>query len=290
MEEVLAHVHPGPIVHDVLTRQHEHRSGLIWSVDHETCFTDLQCRRFSRNLFQCYSTAPRRLLRTWFFYIAVVHGSFRGCTTNRGSLNHSTGLGVVVYPCIAASTDDGCSGRPFCSTWCYMLRGNDHTYWGTQHASHVEVWHQWRLHVTNGPALAVEVLSYPNDEYIRWYRRITRVYIGNPANRYTRSTLLRRCMVSIAGTLGCTPSQYDIQQTFPIPSRHRPREPVPDRDTRGIKRGTRRLPGRGARGGRPPVPPFPGRHGHADPRHVEVGEVRDLKVDALLLTHLTAQT
>ncbi|KAI5673938.1 hypothetical protein M9H77_14302 [Catharanthus roseus] len=50
-----------------------------------------------------------------------------------------------------------------------QLRGNDHTYWGTQHASHVDV------------------LSYPNDEYIRWYRGITRVYIGNPANRDTRS-------------------------------------------------------------------------------------------------------
>ncbi|KAI5673369.1 hypothetical protein M9H77_13733 [Catharanthus roseus] len=33
----------------------------------------------------------------------------------------------------------------------------------------------------------VEVLSYPNYEYIRWNRRITRVYIGNPANPDTRS-------------------------------------------------------------------------------------------------------
>ncbi|KAI5680939.1 hypothetical protein M9H77_02166 [Catharanthus roseus] len=32
MEEVPAH--------------HEHRSGLIWSGDHETCYSDLQCRRF----------------------------------------------------------------------------------------------------------------------------------------------------------------------------------------------------------------------------------------------------
>ncbi|KAI5659565.1 hypothetical protein M9H77_28358 [Catharanthus roseus] len=59
MEEVPAHVHPGPTVPDVLTRQHEHRSGLIWSGDRETCFIDLQCRHFGRNLFQCYSTAPR---------------------------------------------------------------------------------------------------------------------------------------------------------------------------------------------------------------------------------------
>ncbi|KAI5682022.1 hypothetical protein M9H77_03250 [Catharanthus roseus] len=67
------------------------------------------------------------------------------------------------------------------------LRGNDHSYWGTQHASHVEAWHQWRLHVRDGPALVFEVLSYLNDEYIRWYRGITRVYIGNPANHDTRS-------------------------------------------------------------------------------------------------------
>ncbi|KAI5658060.1 hypothetical protein M9H77_26853 [Catharanthus roseus] len=59
MEEIPAHVHSGPIVPDVLIKQHEHRSVLIWSGDHETCFTDLQCRRFGRSLFQCYSTAPR---------------------------------------------------------------------------------------------------------------------------------------------------------------------------------------------------------------------------------------
>ncbi|KAI5650502.1 hypothetical protein M9H77_36507 [Catharanthus roseus] len=39
MEEVPAYVHPGPIVPDVLSRQHEHRSGLIWSGDHETHFS-----------------------------------------------------------------------------------------------------------------------------------------------------------------------------------------------------------------------------------------------------------
>ncbi|KAI5682762.1 hypothetical protein M9H77_03990 [Catharanthus roseus] len=61
MEEVPAHVHPGPIATDVLSRQHEHRTGLIWSRDRETCYTNLQCRRFGCKLFQCYSAAPRRL-------------------------------------------------------------------------------------------------------------------------------------------------------------------------------------------------------------------------------------
>ncbi|KAI5662351.1 hypothetical protein M9H77_21674 [Catharanthus roseus] len=43
MEEVPTHVYLGPIITDVLSRQHEHRSGLIWSGDRETCYTDLQC-------------------------------------------------------------------------------------------------------------------------------------------------------------------------------------------------------------------------------------------------------
>ncbi|KAI5659970.1 hypothetical protein M9H77_28763 [Catharanthus roseus] len=105
MEEVPAHVHPGPIVLDVLTRQHEHRFGLIWSGDHETCFTDLQCRRFGRNLFQCYSTAPhKRVIRQF----ARTQHILDTCDT-RLDLHR------------------------------IQLRGNDHTYWGTQHASHVEV-------------------------------------------------------------------------------------------------------------------------------------------------------
>ncbi|KAI5674191.1 hypothetical protein M9H77_14555 [Catharanthus roseus] len=65
MEEVPAHVHPRSIIPDVLSRQHEHRSGLIWSGDRETCYTDLQCRRFGPNPFQCYSTAPRILILAW---------------------------------------------------------------------------------------------------------------------------------------------------------------------------------------------------------------------------------
>ncbi|KAI5673664.1 hypothetical protein M9H77_14028 [Catharanthus roseus] len=82
MEEVLAHVHPGPIVPDVLSRQHEHRSDLIWNGDHETCYTDLQCRRFGRNLFQCYSTAPCRLVEI----IIDRTGHFSGYKVKKESL------------------------------------------------------------------------------------------------------------------------------------------------------------------------------------------------------------
>ncbi|KAI5673058.1 hypothetical protein M9H77_13422 [Catharanthus roseus] len=110
MEEVSAHVHLGPIVPDVLTRQHEHRSGLIWSGDHKTCFTDLQCRRFGRNLFQCYSTAPRRLY-------------------------HYPGCVICQFP-RAQHIPDACDTR--LDLHRIQLRGNNHTYWGTKHASHVD--------------------------------------------------------------------------------------------------------------------------------------------------------
>ncbi|KAI5640045.1 hypothetical protein M9H77_00084 [Catharanthus roseus] len=43
-------------------------------------------------------------------------------------------------------------------------------------------------------------------------------------------------------------------------------EPVPDHGTRGVKKGARRLPGGGARGGHALAPPHPGRRGYADPR------------------------
>ncbi|KAI5657813.1 hypothetical protein M9H77_26606 [Catharanthus roseus] len=131
-EEIQAHVHPGPIVPDVLTRQHEHRSGLIWSGDHKTCFTDLQCMRFGRNLFQCYSTAPRSQLPT------------HTLVTYRDQLDFMTSDQRI---------SDACDTH--LDLHRIQLRGNNHTYWETQHASHVEAWHQWRLRVRNDPALAV---------------------------------------------------------------------------------------------------------------------------------------
>ncbi|KAI5657628.1 hypothetical protein M9H77_26421 [Catharanthus roseus] len=271
-------MHPGPVVTDVLSRQHEHRSDLIWSRDRETCYTDLPCRRFGRNLFQCYSAAPRRLveiidrtglggvfrliglrlslnhfsgykvkkepleawiLRTFtgsetdddlilracgFIFLligghmlrdfsgnlvhAAVHGGFGKCTTNRRGLGFSSDLGMAAYTYIAALANDGDYGRPPCSSWRNMfgraqmvpdavdtrldlhriqLRGNDNTSWVTQYAIHIDAWSQWRVHVRDGPAIAVEALLYPRDEYIRWYRGITQVYIGNSANRDTRA-------------------------------------------------------------------------------------------------------
>ncbi|KAI5654351.1 hypothetical protein M9H77_31538 [Catharanthus roseus] len=79
-------------------------------------------------------------------------------------------------------------------------------------------------------------------------------------------TIIRQCMVSIGGTLGCTPSQHDIQQTFVLqPLRCHPWEPVHERGARGVKRGDHRLQGGGAREGRTPAPLHPDRWGHIDP-------------------------
>ncbi|KAI5682356.1 hypothetical protein M9H77_03584 [Catharanthus roseus] len=168
----------------------------------------------------------------------------------------------------------------------WRLRGNDHTYWGTQHASHIEAWYQWRLRVRDGPAIATEVLSYPTDEYIRWYRGITRVYIGNSANRdicshgyqladgrvreesvddYPEIHGLHRWYLGLHSITTRYLADIPVQ-----PSRRRPREHVPDRGAHGVKRDACRQPDRGAGGGRPPVPPVPHRHEHVDPGHVEV--------------------
>ncbi|KAI5658313.1 hypothetical protein M9H77_27106 [Catharanthus roseus] len=54
------------------------------------------------------------------------------------------------------------------------------------------------------------------------------------------------------------------------PSRRRPREHVPYRGAYEVKRVACRQSSHGAGGGRPPVPPFLGRHEHVDPGHVEV--------------------
>ncbi|KAI5683938.1 hypothetical protein M9H77_05166 [Catharanthus roseus] len=175
-----------------------------------------------------------------------------------------------------------------------------------------------------------EALSYPSDEYIRWYRGFTRVYIGNPANRDTRAhgyqpastsmlqevddmasvaireppsspsqiaavmkkvqTIIRWCMVSIGGTMGWTPSQHNIQATFPVqPSRRR--EHVPDQGAPGVKRGAWRHPGRGAGTGRPLVAPASQRqeHVHPGPAVVERGEGFG-SGQQYVLTHLTART
>ncbi|KAI5678444.1 hypothetical protein M9H77_09394 [Catharanthus roseus] len=127
MEEVPAHVQPGTIVPDVLSRHG----------DHETCYIDLQCRRFGQNLFQCYSTAPHRLVEIidktgvnpkqyWIDLIERLLGV-------RLSLSHFSGYKVKKEPLEAwilraltsSETDDDLILR----SWIYFL-----THWRT-HAS-----------------------------------------------------------------------------------------------------------------------------------------------------------
>ncbi|KAI5683237.1 hypothetical protein M9H77_04465 [Catharanthus roseus] len=167
-----------------------------------------------------------------------------------------------------------------------QLRGNDNTSWVTQHAIHVDTLNQWRVHTRDGPAVTVEALG------------ITRVYIGNPANHDTRAHgyqpigVDRRMEVDDISRVAIqeppsSPSQivavmkkvqtiiWRCMATFPVqPSRRRPREHIPDRGARGVKRGAQRHPGRGTGAGRPPVPPAPQRQEHVDPDPtvVEKGE------------------
>ncbi|KAI5661271.1 hypothetical protein M9H77_20594 [Catharanthus roseus] len=167
-----------------------------------------------------------------------------------------------------------------------QLRGNDNTSWVTQHAIHLDAWNQWRRRVRDDPAVVAKALSYLSDEYIRCLPEVddmTSVVIREPPSSPSQmtvvmkkvQTIIRRYMVSIGGTLGCTPSQHDIQQMFPVQlSRRRPWEHVLDRGARGVKRGARRHPGHGVGGGRPSIPPAPVRLEHVNPGHavVERGE------------------
>ncbi|KAI5657755.1 hypothetical protein M9H77_26548 [Catharanthus roseus] len=206
MEEVPAHVHPDPIVPDVLSRQHEHRSGLIWSRDHET-------------------TVPGRLLRTWIFVYTVVHDSFGGARQIGGALVLLQIWAWLRIPALRPQLITDVQADPLAPFGAICLYGS--------------------------LILTTSMLQELDD--------------------MASVTIIRRCMVSLGGTLGCTPSQHDIQQTFPLqPSRRRPREHVPDQGARGVKKGTCRQPGRGASGGHPPIPPFLDRHEHVDPGHTEV--------------------
>ncbi|KAI5661598.1 hypothetical protein M9H77_20921 [Catharanthus roseus] len=293
MEEVPAHVHSGPIVPDILSRQHEHRSGLIWSGDHEMCFTDLQCRRFGHNLFSATVRLP-----------AVVHGNFGGRTTDRGSLSLSTDLGVVMYTCITALADYGCSGRPSCSSLRYMCTSFDYIQLPTQtlvtyrdqldfmpsdqiveynypgrvmrqfaRAQYIPDACDTRLDLHRIQLRGVTTVTGGHSMLAIWYWGITGVYIDNPANYNTRShgyqpagvdkwmmTSMLQEVDDMASVLiqepPSSPSQMvvfakKVQTIISELSNRRPREHVPDRGARGVKRGAHRQPGRGVGGGRP---------------------------------------
>ncbi|KAI5649680.1 hypothetical protein M9H77_35685 [Catharanthus roseus] len=111
----------------------------------------------------------------------------------------------------------------------------------------------------------LEVLSYPNDEYIRWYRGITRVYIGNQANRDTHSVgyqpagVDRRNMTSMLQEVDDIVSVV-IQEPSSSPS-------YMAIFAKKVQTIIRRCI---SKRWMPPVPPFPSRPRYADPGHVEM--------------------
>ncbi|KAI5667841.1 hypothetical protein M9H77_17694 [Catharanthus roseus] len=78
--------------------------------------------------------------------------------------------------------------------------------------------------------------SETDDDLIMRARRFIFLLLGGHMLLDMSGSLIHvRCMVSIRGMLGCTPSQQDIQKTFAVqPPRHRPREPIPECGARGV--------------------------------------------------------
>ncbi|KAI5675983.1 hypothetical protein M9H77_06933 [Catharanthus roseus] len=118
-------------------------------------------------------------------------------------------------------------------------------------------------------------LSSPQDDYIRWYRDITRVYIGNPARcdtwtyGYQPAAIDRRMMTSMlqevddmtTGVLEGPPSS-PTRHPIQLLRRH-PQESVPSM----VKRGVHKLPNVRARRERAPAPPYSGGRRRGDPKH-----------------------
>ncbi|KAI5682655.1 hypothetical protein M9H77_03883 [Catharanthus roseus] len=223
---------------------------------------------FSGNLVHVRYLSLLEDINTIRTYRWVVHGSFGGCTTDRESLSLTIDLGMVAYTSILRPqliTDvQTCTGS---------ILGGMTTLTGGQHASHVEAWLQWRLRVKDGPALAAEtsmlqevddmasvVIQQPPTKLHRW-----------PCSRRTCRRLFRGAW-SLSAVLWAALHHSTISNRRSL---YNHRVAVPGSiyrtgSARGVKMGARRWPGRGAGGRRPPVPPFPNRHEHVDPGHVEV--------------------
>ncbi|KAI5680748.1 hypothetical protein M9H77_01975 [Catharanthus roseus] len=138
MEEVSAHVHPGPIVPDALTRKHEHRFGHL-------------CRTI-----------------------------FGGAPTDRGSPSGTSDLGLVVW-------------------YRDITRVGNPTYRDTRTIAYQPIGVDRRImqEVDDMAIRVLEGLPLSLTQYASFARKV--------------QTIIHRCMVSIGGTLGYTPSQHDIQ-------------------------------------------------------------------------------
>ncbi|KAI5683428.1 hypothetical protein M9H77_04656 [Catharanthus roseus] len=165
MEEVPAHVHPGLIVPDMLTRQHKHRSGLIGTENHETCVTDIHCRHFNLSI---------------------------------GAVDILRGSGVS-----PSKLGDGQFRRdqPIPTAFdthldLHRLLGDIACYSCGDLAS-IDIAHMDDL------LLPIEDLSSPRDDYIRWYQDVMQVHISNPIRHdtwtfgYQPAGVYRRMMTSM---------------------------------------------------------------------------------------------
>ncbi|KAI5649248.1 hypothetical protein M9H77_35253 [Catharanthus roseus] len=199
MEEVLAHVHPWPIVPDFIWLPYLDRA-----------------------------LVPSDLWRAEYHYPGRVMRQFAR----------------------AQMVPDACDTR--LDLHRIQLRGNDHTYWGTQHASHIEAWYHYLCLI-----LMTSILQEVDD-------MASIVIQQPPADPSQMVVFAKKCR-------RLSRDAWSLSVMFPIqPSRHRPQEHVPDQGARRIKRGACRQPGREAGSGHPPVLSVPHRHEHFDPEHVEV--------------------
>ncbi|KAI5656853.1 hypothetical protein M9H77_25646 [Catharanthus roseus] len=158
MEEVPAHIHSGPIVPDVLSRQHEHRSSLIWSGNHETQL----CTAALGGVRQIGGALV--LLQIWAWSRIP---AFRPQLITDVQTDPLAPLGAIWC------TSFDCSQLPTHT----LLRENDNTYWGTQYASHVE----------EVDDMALVVIQEPPTDPSQMAVFAKKVH-----------TIIQRCMISIA--------------------------------------------------------------------------------------------
>ncbi|KAI5671895.1 hypothetical protein M9H77_12259 [Catharanthus roseus] len=202
MEEVPAHVHPDATVPDVLIRQHEHR-----------CL----CRATlggAHQIGRALVYFKLGLVCVFLYYVLNDrHVELDPCAPLGAMWCTSFDLSQLLTHVLLTYRDQLNfipSDQPVpaaCDTRLILhrlqLKGNDHTYWATEQATHVEVWNQWRQYIRDGLLLPIEDLSSPRDDYIRWYRDFTRVYIDNLACcdtqtfEYQLAGVKKRMMTSI---------------------------------------------------------------------------------------------
>ncbi|KAI5678780.1 hypothetical protein M9H77_09730 [Catharanthus roseus] len=214
------------------------RFRLIWSGDHETCITDLQCRHFGRSLFQSYSTVPRKYKVKKESLEAWILREFTGSETDDDLILRARGFNFLllrgdmlldfsrnlVHVCYLSLLED----FDAISTYSWANRGTRTVGYQSARVDRrmMDVDDMATGMIEGPPSSPTQIASFAKKVH----------------------TIIRRCM----------------------PSHRRPRELVPERSARGVKRGglwiawwgTWRLP---------PVPPNSGRRGNVD---LERGEER----------------